>query len=207
MKVDNAKAIFTSVGVLQKGRSSPMACGTCRHVEKATQPAEIARAVESFPLRDPAASFGGVSTQQNLLLPPALRSLRLRAGMSQKALALTVGIDQATLCAVERGRKAGLAEEVMERVWRALSVTDAQRRQLRWMATHDGLVREAYLRQLPEIAQLISAAMRAYESLPPAARAGLIALLKSKAKSGADVRDLESLAADAASAAGEATMT
>lgn len=127
--------------------------------------------------------------------------------MSQKALALTVGIDQATLCAVERGRKAGLAEEVMERVWRALSVTDAQRRQLRWMATHDGLVREAYLRQLPEIAQLISAAMRAYESLPPAARAGLIALLKSKAKSGADVRDLESLAADAASAAGEATMT
>ncbi len=170
--------------------------------EKAIQPAEIGRAVESFPLGGHAASFGGVSIQENLLLPPALRSLRLRAGISQKALALTIGGDQAALCAVEKGRKAALADDVMARAWQALGVSDAERRQLRWMATHGGLVREAYLlRHLPEIAQLISAAMRAYESLPPAARAGLVALLKSKAKSGADVRDLESLAADAASAA------
>lgn len=77
----------------------------------------------------------------------------------------------------DRVDQALLADDLIARAWQALGVSDAERRQLRWMATHDGLVREAYLRQLPEIAQLISAAMRAYESLPPAARAGLVALL------------------------------
>ncbi len=127
--------------------------------------------------------------------------------MSQKALALTIGVDQAILCAVERGRKPALADDVMARAWQALRLSEAERRELGWMAKHDGLIREVYLRQSAEVAQLISAALMAYETLPPAARAGLIALLKSKAKSGADVRDLESQAAVAAHAAGEASMT
>lgn len=127
--------------------------------------------------------------------------------MSQKALALTIGVDQAILCAVERGRKSALPEDAMGRAWRALGLSEAERRELGWKAKHDGLIREVYLRQSPEVAQLISAALMAYETLPPAARVGLIALLKSKAKSGADVRDLESHAAVAAHAAGEASMT
>lgn len=95
----------------------------------------------------------------------------------------------------------------MKRIWSALKLSDDERRDLSWKVEHDRLIREIYLGKKPEVAPLVSAALMAHASLSPAGRSGLVTLLKSKARSGADVRDLESQAAEPTSGSGEAAMT
>ena len=134
-----------------------------------------------------------MNLQKLLLLPGSLRAFRLRTGMSQKALALSVNVDQAVLCAAEKGRRGPLPDEAMVRLAKSLGLAPDERESLRWQGEHDRLLKEIARGPLSGAMEIVSTAVVAHNRLGPRARAGLIELLKRKALSGQDVHDLEDL--------------
>lgn len=160
-----------------------------------------------FSIDGPAANFGRVNLQKLLLLPGALRAFRLRAGMSQKALALSVSVDQAVLCAAEKGRRGPLPDEAMARLGKSLSLTADERESLRWLGEHDRLLKEIARGPLSGAIEIVSAAVVAHSRLGPRARAGLVELVKRKALSGQDVHDLEGLVDGSSEEPKEVAMT
>ena len=154
-----------------------------------------------------AASFGRMTFHKLLLVPESLRAFRLRSGMSQKALALSMEVDQAALCAVEKGRRGTLPHGAMDKLAKALQLGDGERESLRWQGEHDRLLKELAQGPLSGALELVSAALIAYSRLGSRARAGLVELLRRKGLSGQDVHDLEDLAAGSKTEPKEAAMT
>lgn len=144
---------------------------------------------------------------QNLLrLPRALRMFRTRAGLSQKALALSIGVDQAVLCAVEKGRRGSLPDEAMRRLPDAAGLSETESDQLRVESEHDRLLREATTGPFSGALELLSVTLLAYQRHGPRARQGLVEMLRRAADSGQEVMELERLA-DSAPHAKEGPMT
>lgn len=74
------------------------------------------------------------------LLPAGLKAARSACGLSQKRLSLEAGVDQSHLCALERGRGGVLTSPVLERVIRALDMSQEGALALRRAALHDSLM-------------------------------------------------------------------
>jgi transcriptional regulator with XRE-family HTH domain len=134
-----------------------------------------------------------MSVQRKFKLPGAIQGHRLRVGMSQKKLALSIGVDQSVLCAVEKGRRQAPPDEFLVRFAQALELDESQKDELIWLAEHDRLIREVARGPCPVATNVVSAAFWAVHGLSPLARDGLVTLLTRKAESAADVRHLESL--------------
>lgn len=126
-------------------------------------------------------------------LPQALKAHRLRRGMSQKALALTVGIDQARLSELERGRRSSPPPALLTRLSRALGLNEQQSHEVSWAAEHDRLVREVAAGPCAKATDLVSAALWAAPVLSPSDINGLTRLLTSKAAIDAELRQLDAL--------------
>ena len=127
-----------------------------------------------------------------------MRAHRQRAGLSQKALALTVGIDQARLCELERGRRSPQPGELLGRLAEALVLSVEQRQALIWTAEHDRLIREVAQGPCAVATDLVSAALWATPALSSPAREGLTKLLTSKAVIDAELRQLDALSGSTA---------
>lgn len=104
---------------------------------------------------------------QNLLqLPNLIRLARLRAGLSQKALALSIGLNQSLLCAIEKGRRPVCAQELLDGIGRATAMTKGECEMLRWAMAHDQLIVAAQRMSLqPETLRFVSIGMRATRML------------------------------------------
>jgi len=72
--------------------------------------------------------------------PQALRAVRTRRGLLQKAVALDLGIDAAVLCATEKGARGPLSDDRLDLLAQRLSLTDEELYRLRWAARHDRLI-------------------------------------------------------------------
>ena len=79
--------------------------------------------------------------QDLLQFPVQLRQARQRRASSQKALALTLGLDQAFFCGVEKGRRPPFSDRLIEKVSEALALSDRASERLAWSARHDRFVR------------------------------------------------------------------
>lgn len=81
--------------------------------------------------------IGTVSVQKLKQLPHLLSAARIAARMSQKALALAVGVDQSRLCAIERGRHPLCDADLERRLLAALNCPSEIGARIRFAAQHD----------------------------------------------------------------------
>lgn len=113
-------------------------------------------------------------SRKYLRFPAELTAARQRAGMSQKAAAISLGVDQSYLCAMEKGRRPVPPDELIQRAGNLFrSGTDPTGRLLR-AAAHDrvmSLVVELDNARLA--APVISAALMAAGDLSPEELQGL----------------------------------
>ena len=133
-----------------------------------------------------------MSVQRKFKLPGAIQGYRLRMGMSQKMLAIAIGVDQSLLCAVEKGRRQAPPDPFLGRMAEALGLNDAQKDELIWLAEHDRIIRDVARGPCSEAVGVVSGALMAVCGMSPSARDGMVKLLERKAESAAEMRDLES---------------
>jgi transcriptional regulator with XRE-family HTH domain len=81
-----------------------------------------------------------VSGDQRRQFPRVLRSLRTVRGVLQKTVAGVLDLDAPTLCAVERGVRAPLTDERIQRLVPVLRMSAAELDHLLWAARHDRLL-------------------------------------------------------------------
>lgn len=130
--------------------------------------------------------------QKLLKFPAALHLARTRRGLAQKAVALTVGVDQAQYCGVEKGRRPPFGEDTIIRLGAALQLDDVDVEELRWAARHDRCLRVIDDAAVPwEDAHVVSSALSASRQLDPQQRSGLCTYLSSLEVSAAQMRALE----------------
>lgn len=153
-----------------------------------------------------ARAYSGCVTVQNIFqVPKLIRLARLRAGLSQKALALSVGVDQSFLCALEKGRRRVHARELLDAIAQTLGLAPRDRGELVWAWGHDRVVIEAQLAGLPETDQrLISAVLFAAHHLDRTELVGLERTIKSATRS---KRELQALADQSTRSEEEASMS
>lgn len=107
-----------------------------------------------------------MKAQKLFLVPELIRRARLRAGLSQKVLAASVGLDQSFICAVEKGRRRVHARQPLDAISRATGMTPGEMQALLWAWRHDRVVTEAQSVGLPETAQrLVSRGLQAAQHL------------------------------------------
>lgn len=107
-----------------------------------------------------------VNVQNLLQLPNLVRLARLRAGLSQKALALSIGLNQSLLCAIEKGRRPVCSSELLGSISQATAMTKTEREMLSWAMVHDQLIVTAMRMNLqPETLRFVSIGMRATRML------------------------------------------
>lgn len=118
-----------------------------------------------------------VKVKNLLLFPKALAEARRNAGLSQKALALSTGLNQSYLCGVERGRRGTPRQELVDSIARALCLREAspERAGLAWAAVHDRVLSDLELRGVAEAGPLISASLHAVRILAKPELDGLLA--------------------------------
>lgn len=133
-----------------------------------------------------------MSRQKIAVVPTLLRKLRTEKKLSQKALALMLGIDQSRLCAIEKGRSNASESELVLRLARALELSDEQRQQLKWSVEHDRLLEELEQTSLAYARQALSELLYAAQSLTPMELSGLALELRALGRS---KRRLQSLTA------------
>ena len=119
-----------------------------------------------------------MDSQKYLQLPSRLVTERRRKGLSQKQVAGRASLQQASLCAYEKGRKWPNPEHVT-RIAVALGLTDEEAHGLHWAARHDGLLLRAGELGLQDASEIVSAALCAAHLLPTAAVGGAVHQLRS----------------------------
>lgn len=108
--------------------------------------------------------------------PSALKSLRLRQGIQQKALAIDLGIGAAFLCGIEKGARSPLDDQLLMQVGRLLKLNADEQAQLRSLAHHDRLVHQMELSGAScDELQLISFALTALHHMSPQQRSDWLA--------------------------------
>lgn len=148
---------------------------------------------------------GRVNVQNIFQVPKLIRLARLRAGLSQKALALRVGVDQSLLCALEKGRRRVHARELLNAIAQTVGLAPRERDELVWAWRHDRVVIEAQVAGLPETAQrLVSAGLFAAQYLERTELMGLERTINSATRS---KRELQALADQSTSGEQEAHMS
>lgn len=146
-----------------------------------------------------------MNVQNIFQVPRLIRLARLRAGISQKALALSVGVDQSFLCALEKGRRRVHARELLDAIAQTLGLAPRERDELIWAWGHDRVVIEAQQAGLPETAQrLVSAGLLAAQYLERTELVGLERTIHSATRS---KRELQALAEQSTPDEEEAHMT
>lgn len=131
--------------------------------------------------------------QQVLQFPAALQGLRCQRARSQKALALNMGIDQAHLCGVEKGRRPPFSDDVIARLAPFLDLSAAHVDGLLWSAKHDRCVRFVWdTTGSIEEARLVSQVLSAARQLNAGQRSGLSAYLDSVQASARQMASLSS---------------
>lgn len=107
-------------------------------------------------------------------LPPLIRAARLAANMSQKALALSTGVDQSRLCALEKGRHVMTDLALEERLISALGCPERSRARIKQAGAHDRAMLALEAQSLdPWTLQIASAGLWAACLLSDEERAGL----------------------------------
>ncbi|MFV8624492.1 helix-turn-helix domain-containing protein [Ralstonia pseudosolanacearum] len=95
-----------------------------------------------------------------------LAKARQQSGVSQKAAALSLGIDQSYLCALEKGRRAVPGDELIRRIALVLRSDPSALERLLWAAAHDRamgpIVADA---RVQAAAEIVSAALLAASDL------------------------------------------
>ncbi|MEO3715505.1 helix-turn-helix domain-containing protein [Roseateles flavus] len=115
-------------------------------------------------------------THQLRRFPAALKALRLRRGVQQKAFAIDLGIGAAFLCGIEKGTRAPLDDGLLEQAGRLLELNTDEQAQLRSLAHHDRLVHQMELRGASDDElQLISSALTAWHHMSPQQRTDWLA--------------------------------
>ncbi|MBY0233949.1 MAG: helix-turn-helix domain-containing protein [Burkholderiaceae bacterium] len=103
-----------------------------------------------------------MNSQNLFLIPKLIRLARQQAGLSQKALAISVGLDQSFLCALEKGRRHVSERKLLEAISQATSSNQSKTDELLWAWTHDKVLMETHRAGLPASTQrLVSASLHA----------------------------------------------
>jgi transcriptional regulator with XRE-family HTH domain len=109
-----------------------------------------------------------------LKFPMLLRRIRAQHGFAQKAVALTLGIDQAQFCAIEKGRRPPFGDIALNQVSEAMKLSEQELKELQWAAKHDRLIRLTFDAALPmEDSCLVSSLLSASRLLDTTQRHGL----------------------------------
>lgn len=114
--------------------------------------------------------------QSILKFPSVLASARREAKLSQKALALSSGLDQSYVCGVEKGRRTTPRPDAVEALAEALGHSSDSKRleEFRWAAAHDRVLHVVATQGLLTAAPSVSAVLRASRCLSAAELAGLL---------------------------------
>lgn len=121
---------------------------------------------------------------QLLLFPGRLQEARERCATSQKAVAMELGIDQAFLCGVEKGRRPPFSDRIIERLKISLQLKENDSQALVWAAKHDRCIRSVWLvTESEEDTRLVSQLLSTSQMLDRAQRNGLLAYLESLQRS------------------------
>lgn len=96
--------------------------------------------------------------------PAGLGDARRAAGQSQKALALSSGLNQSVLCAIEKGRRRGPGRDTVDRLTSALGLSDSATEALQWAAAHDRML-EQVSTERPSALRIVSLALQLENSL------------------------------------------
>lgn len=121
--------------------------------------------------------------QTILLFPQLLRQLRTQKQLSQKALALTVQIDQSRLCALEKGRLTTADNGLISRLSQALDLDSGEHRQLQSAIEHDRLMEELARTSLARAGDAMSKLLQAAEYLSQDELLGLSAEIDAVSRS------------------------
>jgi hypothetical protein len=117
---------------------------------------------------------------QLLLFPGRLLQARERCSTSQKAVALSVGMDQAFFCGVEKGRRPPFTDRVLGQLAALLKLNPGDAEALAWAAKHDRCIRSVWqLTESEEETRLVSQLLSTAHWLDGAQRTGLLAYLES----------------------------
>jgi transcriptional regulator with XRE-family HTH domain len=126
-----------------------------------------------------------------LRFPAALRRVRAQRGMAQKVVALTLGLDQAQYCGVEKGRRPPFNDEAILRLSNVLGLNGPDLDELKWAARHDRCLRIICDAAIPlEDADIVSSALSASRQLDTPQRSGLRNYLSSLEVSAGQIRAL-----------------
>lgn len=115
-----------------------------------------------------------MNDQNIFLIHKLIRLSRQQAGLSQKALAISVGLDQSFLCALEKGRRQVCERKLLEAMSQATGLDQSKTEELLWAWTHDKVLMEVQRAGLPDATQrLVSASLHATRLLGRDKLAGL----------------------------------
>ncbi len=111
-------------------------------------------------------------------LPQAIVHARRTKGVSQKALAIGIGIDGPRLSAIEHGRTGAPGADLIEKLSDELGLAGAQREVLAQAAAHDRVMREVVKNLDQDKHQLMALSLDAARLLTPEDRAALAAFIQ-----------------------------
>jgi transcriptional regulator with XRE-family HTH domain len=132
-----------------------------------------------------------MSIQNLLQLPPLLAKSRQAAGRSQKAVAMSLGLDPSHFCGLEKGRRRVARQSFLELYCRALGLGARDLGEMRWAFAHDRVLDEVRSGGLPvEAARLISTCLQAIHVLGSDELAGLQDVVDSAVASKRELREL-----------------
>ena len=96
-----------------------------------------------------------------LKLPSRVSGAREALGISQKALASSLGVHPTHLCGVEKGRRRVSHPDFLARLAEALKLSVSDLSELRWALAHDQVIDQAKVSGFAEVAlQCLSAALQ-----------------------------------------------
>lgn len=129
---------------------------------------------------------------QNLLkFPSLLLRVRAQIGVAQKAASVALGLNQAQLCGVEKGRRPPLDDEKIGRLRSEFHISEEDLADLKWAARHDRYLRALYeATATGEEARLMSSVLSASRLLDTSQREGLCDYLSSLQVSAEQMRGL-----------------
>lgn len=107
---------------------------------------------------------------------------RTARGVSQKALALSLGVSAARICAIERGRVIGVSKEFVDQLGCLLGLDEDELAGLQRAAALDRVMREVLRNLEPEAADVFSGLAQAMGALDKARWSSLEALLRRLAR-------------------------
>ncbi|MEA3395281.1 MAG: helix-turn-helix domain-containing protein [Pseudomonadota bacterium] len=126
-----------------------------------------------------------------LLFPLVFKRLRKSRGLLQKTTALDLGLDATVLCAIEKGTRAPLGDDLLKRAAQLFCLSGEEVRQLQWAAHHDRLVGHLEDKGATETeVEFISTGLHALRHLQPQQINGLMSSLQEIEKSASLVASL-----------------